>query len=265
MESLTLRRLRRRLRGLPAHRSLLDHCAAAFADAGALGVAVYGSLAAGRPDRWSDLDFALVYADRRPFAAARRRVDKVLAAAPGAAVVALAGIDVGNGNLGVFVREVGREIVKVDVQLVTLAEWRQSRVPAVPLHDPARRLGTRRRRAPLTAKPDASLPARFAGWYWTAHVRLQRGDALEALDLLAMLRTRFLLPALCARDRLPVTWRGLEQQLDAPTRRAVRATFPRSFQRGELRRALRAAGTLIRRLSPAPHAAALERILRHTA
>lgn len=191
---------------------ILDRLVAeARADPRIVGVTIGGSGADGTMDRWSDLDTVIVCADRDA-AAAVQAACRDLAARLGPLVNAFTGEHVGEPRLLIALYD--PPTIHVDLKVVGLEDlservedgrvtWeRDGAVSAACAASPA-----------LWPPVDPQwIEDRFWTWVHYLATKIGRGELLEAIDGLALLRSAALGPLIAVRDGRPASGvRRLEQ------------------------------------------------------
>jgi hypothetical protein len=196
--------------GLTSYRPLLhvfDHCITELTRKVSIGLAMTGSLTKGTADQYSDLDFQVVIPLETSLAEARSWVMDCVSSA-GQLLASFPATHLGLPNLLIFFLQVESQVVKVDVHVLTIDEFR-SLPQAVVLYDPAGQLMDSSLRgesasSQLPFTPNfADLYQRFSGWTWYTYTKLARGEYLEATDALDTMRSQALLPCLQFIERLP--------------------------------------------------------------
>jgi hypothetical protein len=222
-----------------------------------------GSLAAGTLDAYSDLDLAIqVKATSESLHLVEERLVSVVADS-GRLVARFAATHLHLPNLHVFLFDLCGEIVKVDVKIA--APWDPIDISHVLLL-----YGDSAAAAVPESRGSGSFDfylaeQRFIGWTWYTYTKLARGEVLEAISSLAVIRDQVLVPCLQVLYGLPHEgYRRLEWRLDGQDIAALRGTFSRSQAKEDVLRALAATVALYQRLargratsvrSPAPGAA----------
>jgi predicted nucleotidyltransferase len=198
-----------RLRGLPlppgAPEFLERLTAAAPADPRVAGVLLGGSVARGGADAYSDLDVVLVCRDKH----ASRGITAALprfAASIGSLLSCFRGDHVGHPEL--LISLYGPEKSPVVV-------WQRDEALAAALATPAARAEQADRRW---------IEDRF--WVWVHYIaaKVARGELLEALDGLALLRARVLGPLIAERHGRPPNGTRRLEQIDPELARRLGAT-----------------------------------------
>jgi hypothetical protein len=230
--------IRKLLKDHPPLLSVFDKSLAAFLRRPEVGIAVSGSLCAGRVDRCSDLDFELFLPNRQPV---QSDVAWVLDCMRGIGPLLtwfLAGHIRGRENMLVIFLEFEGAVVKVDVNLQS-SERLGSSAAVLYLRLPAA--------AEVAALVGQAAHAfdlddtyrKFTGWIWYVHCRLARGEILEAADALAHIRSQALVPVLLHAHRQPQEgYRRIEERLPSHSLVGLRSSYPRSNEPAELRRCL---------------------------
>ncbi len=232
--------------GIISYRSLLhvfDHCITELTRKISIGLAVTGSLTKGTADQYSDLDFQVVIPSETSLAEARSWVIECVSSA-GQLLASFPATHLGLPNLLIFFLQVESQIVKVDVHLFPIDEFRTLPQPII-LFDPENQFVG----SPLRGESEASqlpftpnfsdLYQRFSGWTWYTYTKLARGECLEAVDSLDTMRSQALLPCLQFIEHLPFEgYRHLETRLSEDFLLALRQTYPSHIQRDEILRAL---------------------------
>lgn len=227
--------IRQSLNGLPPLRKTFDYCLQAFRQRSDLALVLKGSLKNGNVDRFSDIDFALVMETDDQVAAHRDWVRGMVSSA-GRLLVHFPATHLGMQNLLVSFLEVDGVIVKVDVEILSRDEFRSSPSGLV-LHDPhgtlaALRQGAENGTAAWSPEEFADLHQKFSGWIWYTYTKIARGELLEAIDSLGVMRSRALLPCLQLVTDLPLEgYRRLEERLAPEALAALRRTYPANHHR----------------------------------
>jgi len=220
--------------------------AAARKHAATVGVAISGSLAAGRGDRYSDLDLVVVARD----AAGVGLLRDAIPAADGVPVARYGGEHVGEPRLVVALYG---SLVKVDfmfLRLDELAEWNGGR-PIRVLWESSRAL-TRALGQPVAATTPREaiedVERRFWTWSWYALTKVCRGERYEGLSAIGYLRDRALLPMLAlGRGRAPRGPRRIDELVESSSLPFEQTLA--GLDQGDLLRALRATIALYRRIA----------------
>lgn len=234
---------------------VLDHCITELTRNLGIGLAMTGSLTKGTADQYSDLDFQVVVSAETSLAEAKSWVIDGVSSA-GQLLASFPATHLGLPNLLIFFLQVESQVVKIDVHVLTIDEFR-SLPQAVVLYDPAGQLmGSSLRGEPASSQlpftPNfADLSQRFSGWTWYTYTKLARGEYLEAADALDTMRSQALLPCLQFIERLPFEgYRHLEARLSEDFLLAFRQTYPSHFQRDEILRALKDLVRIFSQLQP---------------
>lgn len=234
---------------------VLDHCITELTRNLSIGLAMTGSLTKGTADQYSDLDFQVVVSAETSLAEAKSWVIDGVSSA-GQLLASFPATHLGLPNLLIFFLQVESQVVKIDVHVLTIDEFR-SLPQAVVLYDPAGQLmgsslkgGLASSQLPFTPN-FADLYQRFSGWTWYTYTKLARGEYLEAADALDTMRLQALLPCLQFIERLPFEgYRRLETRLSEDFLLALRQTYPSHFQRDEILRALKDLVRIFSQLQP---------------
>ncbi|GCF11291.1 aminoglycoside 6-adenylyltransferase [Dictyobacter arantiisoli] len=244
--------------GIISYRPLLhvfDHCITELTRKISIGLAMTGSLTKGTADQYSDLDFQVVIPSETSFAEARSWVIECVSSA-GQLLASFPATHLGLPNLLIFFLQVESQIVKVDVHVLPVDEFRSLPQPVI-LFDPEDQFAG----SLLNGEPEsfqlpftpnfADLYQRFSGWTWYTYTKLARGECLEAADALDTMRSQALLPCLQFIEHLPFEgYRRLETRLSEDFLLALRQTYPSYFQRDEILRALKDLVRIFSQLQP---------------
>jgi streptomycin adenylyltransferase len=232
---------------ITSYRPLLhvfDHCITELTRKISIGLAMTGSLTKGTADHYSDLDFEVVIPSETSLAEAKSWVIECVSSA-GQLLASFPATHLGLPNLLIFFLQVESQIVKVDVHLFPIDEFR-TLPQSVILFDPENQFAG----SPLRGESEASqrmftsdfadLYQRFSGWTWYTYTKLARGEYLETVDSLNVMRSQALLPCLQFIEHLPFEgYRRLETRLSERSLLALRQTYPSQLQRDEILRALK--------------------------
>ena len=177
-------------------------CGAVEQDARFVGVALGGSYAAGRLDRWSDLDVILVVDDNSWDEVHKDRSS--IAAQFGPLLVSFSGEHTGEPRLLICL--FGPPLLHVDVLFTTLDGLNRSRVD-----NPVVKFDRNGLVAAEIRKVNGSYPPFDSQWaeerFWTwmhyAATKLGRGELFAAADFLSAIRARILGPLIRAATHLP--------------------------------------------------------------
>jgi hypothetical protein len=233
--------------GITSYRPLLhvfDHCITELTRKISIGLAMTGSLTKGTADHYSDLDFEVVIPSETSLAEAKSWVIECVSSA-GQLLASFPATHLGLPNLLIFFLQVESQIVKVDVHVFPIDEFRSFPQPVI-LFDPEDQFAG----SPLKGEPEASqlaftpnfadLYQKFSGWTWYTYTKLARGEYLETVDALDVMRSQALLPCLQFIEHLPFEgYRRLETRLSEDFLLALRQTYPSQLQRDEILRALK--------------------------
>ncbi len=244
--------------GITSYRPLLhvfDHCITELTREISIGLAMTGSLTKGTADHYSDLDFQVVIPSETSLAEAKSWVIECVSSA-GQLLASFPATHLGLPNLLLFFLQVESQIVKVDVHVFPIDEFR-SLPQSVILFDPEDQFAG----SPLNGEPEASqlaftpnfadLYQKFSGWIWYTYTKLARGECLEAVDALDTMRSQALLPCLQFIEHLPFEgYRHLETRLSEDFFLALRQTYPSHVQRDEILRALKDLVRIFSQLQP---------------
>jgi hypothetical protein len=195
-------------------------------------LALFGSVARGSADRFSDLDLAL-------WAGPGENPDDLadtawtVAAGIGRTLVIFRGTHVNRPNLVVAYSELHGTVVKTDIDVLPADE--------PPAFDSMLVLFGR---PPLPAVAESSAPAladaltKAAGWTWFTYAKIIRGENFAAARSIDFTREHALLPALLWQHHLPQDGhRHLEDRLPEDILFRLRRTYPVALTTGELLRA----------------------------
>jgi hypothetical protein len=244
--------------GITSYRPLLhvfDHCIAELTRKRSIGLAMTGSLTKGTADQYSDLDFQVVIPSETSLAEAKSWVIECVSSA-GQLLASFPATHLGLPNLLIFFLQVESQVVKADVHVLPIDEFRSLPQPII-LFDPEDQFVD----SPLNREPESSqlaltpnfadLYQRFSGWTWYTYTKLARGEYLEAADALDTMRSQALLPCLQFIEHLPFEgYRRLETRLSEDSLLALRQTYPSHFQRDEILRALKDFVRIFSQLQP---------------
>lgn len=197
-------------------------------------VAVWGSLARGEADRFSDLDLT-VLVDSDPAGARKRILERIEEI--GRIIVSFSGSHIGKPDLLVAYLEVDGWPVKIDLDLL-----HGDAAPPLPpdarvLHPdgPAFRIAS----AEATALDVPGLEQRFCGWIWYTYGKLARGELFQAARSIDFTRENALLPLLLVLRGLPPDGhRRIERRLPPPLVQQLVESYPTRLEAEEIRRAL---------------------------
>ena len=222
--------------------SVFDLCLASFRQR-ELTVVARGSLAAGRVDALSDLDFAVLAAAPDEVAELQAWVRGTVFSC-GRLLAHFPASHIGLDDLLIFFLEVGPWIVKVDVEATAVERWHSSAGDVV-LWDPQARYPSPAppaAGAPQSAPnlPDVGLAGRrLCGWLWYTFTKIERGELFEAANSLEVMRKLALLPLVLHLEQLPQEdFRRLEARLPSAAVAELRSTYPAEFERPAFHRAL---------------------------
>jgi hypothetical protein len=232
--------------GITSYRPLLhvfDHCITELTRKISIGLAMTGSLTKGTADQYSDLDFQVVIPSETSLAEAKSWVIECVASA-GRLLASFPATHLRLPNLLIFFLQVESQIVKVDVHMFSIDEFRTLPQPVI-LFDPENQFVG----SPLRGEPEASqlaftpnfadLYQKFSGWTWYTYTKLARGEYLETVDALDVMRSQALLPCLQFIEHLPFGFLL-----------ALRQTYPSHLQRDEILRALKDLVRIFSQLQP---------------
>jgi hypothetical protein len=229
-------------------RAVLDRLVdVARADPRIVGVTVGGSGATATTDAWSDLDTVIVCRDAAVAAAVQAEC-RALAARLGPLVSAFTGEHVGEPRL--LIALYAPPPLHVDLKVVAVDDL------ATRVEDGAIAWERDGAVSAAYAEAPAAWPAVDPQWiedrYWTwvhyVATKIGRGELLEAVDALAMLRQLALGPLVALRDGRPAAGVRRLEQLAPADAQALAATIGDHTPTGALA-ALRAAVEAYRRLS----------------
>ena len=243
---------------ITSYRPLLhvfDHCITELTRKISIGLALTGSLTKGTADQYSDLDFQVVIASETSLAEARSWVIECVSSS-GQLLASFPATHLGLPNLLIFFLQVESQIVKVDVHLFPIDEFRTLPQPVI-LFDPENQFVG----SPLRGESEASqlaftpnfadLYQKFSGLTWYTYTKLARGEYLETVDALDTMRSQALLPCLQFIEYLPFEgYRHLETRLSEGFLLALRQTYPSHLQRDEILRALKDLVRIFSQLQP---------------
>ncbi|MFH2053341.1 MAG: hypothetical protein ABIK96_12830 [bacterium] len=186
------------------------------------GICCFGSLATGAADAYSDLDLGLLVADEQiaGFASSREVPEGV---APVAAMAPCPGDE----NCILVLHRFGGEYLKVDYNYFsarTPLPWYGREVRVLFDRDGALDTISRRSRdAPGGSEPDYGLVAMLL---WNAVRMVQRGELMEAVDVLAQLRDPLLTGLVCQRyGRVFLNYRRVESTYPPEVVDMLRRTY----------------------------------------
>lgn len=243
LEETALGHLRRSLDAQPALRAAFEELVPWLEAAQGIGLVITGSFARGTADAYSDLDLRVEVAGRPPdrrdacwIYESISSVGRILAFFPA--------VHLRLPDLWIYFLERDGAILKMDVDLKTAHEVTRRdeelllRLPATPC-SPCAPLASF-----MTRRFDDEHELRhsqFTGWVWYTYTKIARGELLEALDSLHVMRQLALIPSLQALHDLPREGsRRLEARLGAQDLRRLLETIPASAERRELVRSLEA-------------------------
>jgi hypothetical protein len=233
-----------RLEALPDLRRYFDAVIERLARRDGLGVALSGSLAGGAAggtiDRWSDLDLELFVG---PDATVAETVEWMRAeiSALGPLLTRFPATHLGLDDLWIFFFCAGDAVVKIDawvLERAAIADFPD----ALLVLDPGGHLAAVRaagRPTPRPAPDFEDLHAKMTGWIWYTATKIDRGEILEAIDGLGVMRGQALLPCLQLVDGLPFEGhRRLEIRLGPARLARLHATYPAALNRRAVMEAL---------------------------
>lgn len=219
-----------RLAHVPALASGMRRAAEAVLARPGVGLAVKGSTASGTVDAWSDLDLEVALpagAGSADHAWARQ-----VASSVGRIVCWFPADHIGLADLLIFFIDLDGAVVKLDLNLAGTGGGMVIRTASGGPPAPGSRPDTGR-------WTNEGLCRRFCGWSWYTWTKLARGEVVEAVDALACMRGRALLPLLQRLRGLPEEGcRRLEVRLARPDLDRLHATHPSGVDASEVRRAL---------------------------
>jgi len=228
-----------RAAALEAQRRTLDLCVAGLSRPN-LALLLTGSHAAEAADEWSDIDLTAVALDGG-LADARSLIHEAVAGA-GRVLARFPATHLGLDRLYIFFLETGQQVVKVDVALTAPDEV--SPTGGTILHDPSGLLRTLAGgdHPDVRHPPDfGDLHHKFTGWVWYTYTKIVRGELLEAVASLDVMRRLALLPCIQHVLALPQEgFRRLEDRLPPGLYHRLAETFPQAVTKPEAVRALRA-------------------------
>lgn len=188
---------RRRLSGFPPHLRVFDRIIGRMSARNDVSLGISGSLATGLFDTWSDIDIEIIAHDDRA-------VDEVLAwvnartvnVAPRLARFSADHVGLENILVTFFLED--GVVVKVDLYTLPVSEYLELN-QTVLIRDPG---GVVRAAAeahgPASDKPPnyRDLDQKLCGWLWYTHMKIERGEYLEAANSIEIMRCRALVPML---------------------------------------------------------------------
>ncbi|HST60408.1 MAG TPA: methyltransferase domain-containing protein [Longimicrobium sp.] len=212
-------------------------------------VAVWGSVARGEADLYSDIDLA-VLAGPDPEAARGEIVERMRGI--GREIVAFSGSHVGRPELRVTYLEVDGWPVKIDLEVTRAEAAAPLPDEAMVLHAPRHPFPAARQASGAAAVDVAGLEQRFCGWIWYTYTKIARGELFQAARSIDFTRENALLPLLLMLRGLPQDGhRRIEQRLPPPLVQRLAETYPARLEPGEIRRALLRMADLYRETRPA--------------
>lgn len=250
--SAALAEVREHLSRLPLFLGVFDRLVRALTEHGDIALAASGSLAMGAVDRWSDIDLEVILP---PGSDVKERLKWTTSVARSVAspLCYFPASHIGLDQILVFFFLEAGEVVKADLYVVELATYLGLTGNRLVV-DPGF-VSEAQKHAPAPRSPEPpdfeDLHMKFCGWIWYTYTKIQRGELLEALDSLQVMRTRALLPSLQCIYELP--WEGnrrLETRLPPHQLAAVNATVARSVEPTELLRSLLDLSRLFQSLQP---------------
>jgi len=204
---------------LPTHATALEVIAALLRPNP---IELEGSLAEGRGDAWSDLDLCLRVPAPEVLRYAQQLLERMRELPQH--VASFRCDHLAMPNLVVAVLEIERSLVKVDVKVVAM-----DRVPVAGAPGPADGYWA-----------SADLLDRGLGWAFYTHAKIERGELLEAADVLHQIMMRVVLPLWQEYAGLPRTGaRHVEERLTKEQLSLMWKLRPQHPGVYELRRCLR--------------------------
>src|SRR5918992_4801661 len=212
---------------LPLHRDKVEKvCRAAMEDPAIVGMAIGGSVVAGSPDVYSDVDLRLIVEDGAFDEIFNRR--DALAAAGGRAIAAFTGEHVGFPELLITLYD---DLVHVDFAFVRDSEWpnfSETIAPHAVLWERDNALSARMasREAPSPTDELAWLEGRMWTWVWYVHSKILRGELYEALDGIQYMRNRVLFSLLAMTRGMPHAGSRRAERIVGDLSKEFEATIP---------------------------------------
>ena len=219
----------RALDAVPHLRAALDQLLRELDIPSQVEMVVKGSIAAGHVDAFSDIDLRFV---GDPVGVARvQQAFSSTVARLGPVITSFPATHLGLPDLLINFIEVDGMVVKIDADFSPEDETGSAESTLTVLRD---------------------IDRKFTGWLWYVFSKIARGELFEAVDALDTMRARAVVPSLQLRAGIPAEgFRRLEDRLDAAQLKRLRDTYPRSFERSEMLRALHAMVSLYQELRDA--------------
>lgn len=210
-----------------------------------IGICLKGSIANSKADQWSDIDFMIVVPDKDQyrFSQIKEAVIKEISDS-NKLLTFFPATHLGMENLLIFFLNIMGQVVKIDVELIDQRSFKFHTPALKILHDPNNFLqkegAFKSDELHSRYNPDfQDLLAKFIGWTWYTYTKVCRGEMLEAIDSIQVMRTKSFLPFLQKHHALPYEgYRYMESRLPDEWLKSVYETYPKGIERGAILTAL---------------------------
>ncbi len=234
------------LRSLPEpQKRALQCCVDVARERDDFSLGIFGSVASGECDEYSDLDLVCV---RDPPGEARLTAEQfgAITGRIGDVLVQFDASHLGRSNMYVaYITHQGR-MVKVDASMIVAGDVLALPTLPIKLHDPENRFGR------VTFTVDVSVDARvllekMCGWLWYSFARIARGEYFAGARAIDYARENALLPVILHRLGFPQGGhRRIESRLPEALVTALRETHPDALEKDKLLACLEALYVLTR-------------------